>query len=155
MNIGEQIKKYRKEAGLSQKELGERLGVSQQHIAQYESGKRIPKIETINNIAGALGIGTRRLYPDFSYEEWKTTETYKKSVSRYYLIKGLVTILEAIYDCEIEVIENEADDAHSETRYSIKISDKVELQMEDIDILIDFIKKVLPAVIDIINHHEK
>lgn len=56
MNIGEQIKKYRKEAGLSQKELGERLGVSQQHIAQYESGKRIPKIETIIKIATALDI---------------------------------------------------------------------------------------------------
>lgn len=57
MNIGEQIRKYRKEAGLSQKELGQKLGVSQQHIAQYESGKRIPKLETINKIAGALNMG--------------------------------------------------------------------------------------------------
>ena len=54
MNIGEQIKRYRKEMKLSQKELGERLGVSQQHIAQYENGKRIPKIENIQKIANAL-----------------------------------------------------------------------------------------------------
>ena len=37
MSIGEQIKKYRNEVGLSQKELGEKLGVSQAMIAQYEN----------------------------------------------------------------------------------------------------------------------
>lgn len=61
MNIGEQIRKYRKEAGLSQKELGQKLGVSQQHIAQYESVKRIPKLETINKIADALDIPVSEL----------------------------------------------------------------------------------------------
>lgn len=54
MNIGQQIRNCRKKAGLSQKELGKRLGVSQQHIAQYENEKRIPKIETIQKIATAL-----------------------------------------------------------------------------------------------------
>lgn len=56
MNIGEEIKKIRKEAGLSQKELGERLKVSQAMIAQYENGKRIPKVGTIQKIADALGV---------------------------------------------------------------------------------------------------
>ena len=54
MSIGEEIKKIRKEAGLSQKELGERLKVSQAMIAQYENGKRTPKIETLIKIAEAL-----------------------------------------------------------------------------------------------------
>lgn len=54
MNIGQNIRIYRKKAGLSQKELGEKLGVSQQHIAQYENGKRTPKLETIIKIASAL-----------------------------------------------------------------------------------------------------
>lgn len=61
MNSGERIRKYRKEAGLTQKELGERLGVSQQHIAQYENGKRIPKIETIDKIAVALNVSRNDL----------------------------------------------------------------------------------------------
>lgn len=94
MNIGEQIKKYRTKANISQKELGKRLGVSQQQIAQYESGKRIPKIETINNIAGALGIGVRRLYPDFSMDEWKNTDTYKTSRTEYEIMEqGVITML--------------------------------------------------------------
>lgn len=94
MNIGEQIKKYRTKANISQKDLGKRLGVSQQQIAQYESGKRIPKIETINNIAGALGIGVRELYPDFSMDEWKNTDTYKTSRTEYEIMEqGVITML--------------------------------------------------------------
>ena len=43
MRSSEKIKNSRLQAGLTQKELAKRLGTSQQNIAQYESGKRIPK----------------------------------------------------------------------------------------------------------------
>ena len=56
MNSGEYIKKIRQEKGLSQKELGEKLGVSQQMIGQWETGKANPKIETIQKIADALEV---------------------------------------------------------------------------------------------------
>ncbi len=49
--IGRIIKEARKEKGLTQKELGEKLGVSYQMIAQYESGHRKPKIETLKRIS--------------------------------------------------------------------------------------------------------
>ena len=55
-STGEYLKNARKEAGLSQKALGKKLGVSQQMIAQYESGKRKPKVETLINIANALNL---------------------------------------------------------------------------------------------------
>lgn len=64
MNIGEKIKELRKRAELSQKELGERLNVSQAMIAQYENGKRIPKIETLEKIADALNIPSFELIGD-------------------------------------------------------------------------------------------
>lgn len=54
MTIGEQIRKRRLDLKLSQRELGSQLGVSQQQIAQYENGKRLPKITTLLKIAGAL-----------------------------------------------------------------------------------------------------
>lgn len=56
MSIGNQIKKYRKKAHLSQKELGNMLNLSQQMIAQYENGKRIPKLESLEKIANALNV---------------------------------------------------------------------------------------------------
>ena len=37
MTIGDRIKKARQEKGLSQKELGRKLGVSQQMIGQWET----------------------------------------------------------------------------------------------------------------------
>ncbi len=62
MTIGEKIKKNRQEAGLTQKQLGEALGVSQQQIAQYESGKRTPKVDTLVRIARALNTSIVSLF---------------------------------------------------------------------------------------------
>ncbi len=56
MKISESIRNARKKAGLTQKELGERLGVSAAMIAQYENGQRNPKNETIQKIATALDV---------------------------------------------------------------------------------------------------
>lgn len=55
MTIGESIKSARKAAGLTQKELAQRLGLSFQSIAQWENDLRKPKIETLKKIADALG----------------------------------------------------------------------------------------------------
>ena len=38
MSVGSNIKKYRKQAGLSGAQLGEMIGVSQSNIARYENG---------------------------------------------------------------------------------------------------------------------
>lgn len=54
MTIGEKIRNIRKEKGLSQKQLGSLLGVSQQMIGQYENSPHEPKIETLRKIAAAL-----------------------------------------------------------------------------------------------------
>lgn len=53
-NIGGRIRNARKKLGLTQQELGERLGVSGAMIGQYESGTRNPKIDTAKRIADAL-----------------------------------------------------------------------------------------------------
>ena len=42
MALEDNIKYFRKEKGLSQKELGEIIGVAQKQISQYESGSRLP-----------------------------------------------------------------------------------------------------------------
>lgn len=61
MNIGQHIRRYRKKANLSQKELGRLVGMTQQQIAQYETGKRKPKSETIIKLAMALGCSAADL----------------------------------------------------------------------------------------------
>ena len=56
MTVGENIKKIRKEKGLTQKELGKLCGMSEAQIGQYENGLRNPKMETLKKIANALDI---------------------------------------------------------------------------------------------------
>ena len=69
MTIGENIRKVRLEKKLSQQKLGTLLGVSQAMIAQYETGKRIPKIETLDRIAEALNVPRNDLLTDTSPSE--------------------------------------------------------------------------------------
>lgn len=56
MTTGELIKDARRKANLTQKELGEKLGISFQSIAQWENGIRNPKYESLQRIAFALNI---------------------------------------------------------------------------------------------------
>ena len=56
--IGERIKKARKEMKLTQRQLAEILGVSGAMVAQYETGARKPKYETVAKFADALGFST-------------------------------------------------------------------------------------------------
>lgn len=46
----------RKAAGLTMKELGERVGVAESTIHHYEMGTREPSQETLRAIAGILGV---------------------------------------------------------------------------------------------------
>lgn len=64
MTTGQLIKAARKSAGLTQKELGERLGVAYQTLAQWENNLRNPKYETLQRIADALGIERYNLIPE-------------------------------------------------------------------------------------------
>lgn len=64
MRSCEKIKNLRLQAGLTQKELARRLGTSQQNIAQYENGKRIPKTKTLQKIADALNVSVVDLKSD-------------------------------------------------------------------------------------------
>lgn len=61
MTAGDRIRTARKAAKLTQKELGARLGVTYQTIAQWENNLRNPKQETIQRIANALNVSAASL----------------------------------------------------------------------------------------------
>lgn len=50
------LKQVRKSKGITQVELEEKTGISQQMISRYESGDHIPQIDTAVKIADALGV---------------------------------------------------------------------------------------------------
>ena len=59
--IGESLKRYRKETGLTQKELADKLNSSQNTISQYESGKRTPTVKKLLAISILLGCSVDEL----------------------------------------------------------------------------------------------
>ncbi|MFC2368192.1 MAG: helix-turn-helix domain-containing protein [Selenomonas noxia] len=78
------IREYRKLRGLTQKELGEKIGVKHNTISGYESGTNEPEQDLLFKIASALEISINDLFPD-------TTN----NTSSYY------------YDDEVAAIANE------------------------------------------------
>jgi len=53
-SLGPQIARYRKQAGLSQKDLAALLGISSAALSQYENSKREPNLLVITSLARAL-----------------------------------------------------------------------------------------------------
>lgn len=64
MEIGEIIKEKRRSAGLTQEALAQKIGCATITIRQYESGKREPSIEVLNDIANALNLEIFDLIPE-------------------------------------------------------------------------------------------
>lgn len=54
-NIGQMIREARKQAGLTQKELSERLGVSVSAVTKMETRKAAHSVETLERVAKAIG----------------------------------------------------------------------------------------------------
>jgi len=53
--LGEQIRALREANGMSQAELGRRIGSTQPSIARLEAGRVSPTLETLDRVAAALG----------------------------------------------------------------------------------------------------
>ena len=56
--IGERIRTARELKGLTQKDLGNILGVSDGAVANYENSKREPNLETVLRLADLFGVTT-------------------------------------------------------------------------------------------------
>jgi transcriptional regulator with XRE-family HTH domain len=54
--FGENLARCRKRADLSQEELGLRAGMSRAQIGVLERGERLPRIDTLVKLAGALSV---------------------------------------------------------------------------------------------------
>ena len=82
MTFGEKLRQARKDAGLSQEELAEKLNVSRQAITKWETDRGIPDIANRMTISNLFGIAV----DDFISEE-KTAQTAKsrlyESVTEY------------------------------------------------------------------------
>ena len=61
MTIAEQLKKKRKELGLSQEYVADKVGLSRRALAYYEAGERIPNAEVLFLLCDFYAIDIKNL----------------------------------------------------------------------------------------------
>ena len=71
--IGMNLKYFRKKEGLSQEELAEKIEVSRQSVAKWESGETLPDIVKCREVANLFGTTIDNLI-NYSFEEEKLIE---------------------------------------------------------------------------------
>lgn len=82
MNLEEQIKHYRKQAGLSQEKMADKIGVSRQAITKWENGTGIPDISNLMAIADLFQISLDELLSNEKGEK-KESEYIYESKTEY------------------------------------------------------------------------
>ena len=81
MSIGQNIKKYRKEKGYTQRELADLIGVSVQAISKWETDSGAPDISQVVPLASDLDISTDAL---FDYEHHTKPEDFEELRKDYH-----------------------------------------------------------------------
>lgn len=73
IHFAEQLKQLRKQKGLSQDSVAEKLFISRQAVSRWESGEATPDVANLVELADFLGVGLDELVlnrkPDASYSE--------------------------------------------------------------------------------------
>lgn len=108
MDIGNNIKKYRKKMGITQQKLAEMSNMSRNALINYENNKREIGIKTLNNIANALNVSIETLldleYEDISQdcsvlvkkEDGRIINDLEEYIGNQYLITNIMDLYETI-----------------------------------------------------------
>ena len=69
--IGKRIKSAREKKGLTQEQLAEQVNLSPMHISVIERGNKLPRLETLINIANVLDVSADILLQDVANNQIK------------------------------------------------------------------------------------
>ena len=89
MNIGDNIKKYRKEIKITQQQLADKIEKSINTVKKYESGYTSPPLPVIKDIAEALMVSTTDLIP-ISEKNSGNLDKRNSIIYELGLLKGMV-----------------------------------------------------------------
>lgn len=109
MNFNEKLIELRKSKGLSQDELGQRLGVSRQTISKWELAQSYPDFQRLVLLSDYFGLSLDALVKDIDvqdvreknlnekklneiYDDVKTTKATINTVINFFAVFGIVGI---------------------------------------------------------------
>lgn len=97
--IGALIRSLRKEKSLTQKELAEKLNISDKTVSKWERGKGIPDISTLPVLSDVFGIEIEKMLEgEIRYEEF-ITENMEKT--KYYICPQCGNIITSVKEISL------------------------------------------------------
>lgn len=91
--IANQLKTVRKQNGLTQQQLADKLCVSRQAISSWETGRSIPDIGTLTNIASFFNVPANFF---FAGEIARSTSTHFHRIHRFMIVIFAILLCERI-----------------------------------------------------------
>lgn len=144
MKIGKNIKRIRKEKGLTQKALGELCGINEANIRKYENDKQNPKLETARKIATALGVDVWELI-EFNIMDADHRNLFEETTVATY--NGTIATLKEIYG-NIEEKTVYGENGGESLYYLVGDKDKFVLYDVDIETLMNTIKATVSPIVE-------
>lgn len=117
MVIGENIKKLRKDKGLTQQKLATQSNISRSYLADVENNRYNPSIDTLRSIANALGVQVSELL-DANENELTPVEKIDKIVK-----ENKLTTLAAHFDGE-EFTDKDVSDIEKFIKFTLAQKNK-------------------------------
>ena len=100
MCIGEKISQMRKQNNMTQKDLAEKLNVSDNVISKWETGKCLPDVETMLKLSKVLDVSISELYECVERTDTKKTEEYSEervwAYKKYSIISCFLVIMSLV-----------------------------------------------------------
>lgn len=83
MRIGSTLKKLRKDSKLTQKALADKCNMSRGYLADLEADRYNPSIDTLKNIANALGVSVNEFFDDNNEDTRKDIDIPQEYSDKY------------------------------------------------------------------------
>ena len=83
MTLGEKIQGLRKQSGMSQEQLAERITISRQAISRWELNESVPDIDNIVQLSHIFGVSTDYLLKEGTLADMTGATAYSQPNSNY------------------------------------------------------------------------
>ena len=93
MIIGEIILQRRKELKMTQKQLAEKLNVTDKTVSRWECGINLPDVEMLKTIAEVLEVDVKYFYEDVKIKVINQTEEYDYNKIKSYKTKNIIPFI--------------------------------------------------------------
>jgi len=110
LEIGKEIKQYRKKAKMTQQQLADSIGKTESSIRKYEKGLVSIPLETLQKIATALGVDTLKLLVNapFAKGAYKgATSEPQKISSKGQDLSSIIDVIQSLGFQYIDILEND------------------------------------------------